>query len=380
MNSVYFDNASTTKIRREVYESMLPYLQGEYGNPSSLYEMGIHNKKVINQCRNKIASLINAKGKEIYFCSSGSEANNWALKGIAFSQSIKKEIITSKIEHHSILHTCGFLEKMGYKIIYLDVDQSGFIDLDVLDATINDNTLMVSIMMANNEIGTIQNIQSIGLLCKKHKVIFHTDAIQAVSHLVIDVEALHIDLMSLSAHKFCGPKGIGCLYIRNGIEIENLIHGGNQERKRRAGTENVAYIVGMCKAFELAHQEMDVNVMQERKLALLIYLQLKSKIKGLQFNGPEIGNSRLPGNLNFSFKGIDGALFSYELNKKGIYVSTGSACSSGSIEPSHVLKAIAVSDDYINGSIRITLGKETTIDEVEVICQSIINLYETTIK
>ncbi|QVK17391.1 IscS subfamily cysteine desulfurase [Mycoplasmatota bacterium] len=372
MRDFYFDYASTTQIRKEVYEEMIPYLHNEYGNPSSLYEIGINNKKVINQCRKKIASLLNAKGNEIYFCSGGSEANNWALKGIAFSSSTKKEIITTKIEHHAVLHTCSFLEKIGYIVHYLNVNEEGFIDIDELEKTINDNTLMVSIMMANNEIGTIQNIKKIGKLCKEKNVIFHTDAVQAIPHIQLDVEALHIDLLSISAHKFYGPKGIGCLYIQNGIEIENLIHGGGQEKGKRAGTENVAYIVGMRKALELIYQDIHEHNMKERFLSQKLYALLKEKIKDIKLNGPEIGNNRLPGNLNLSFKGIDGALMSYELNKEGIAVSTGSACNSGSIEPSHVLQAIQVPDEYIKGTIRITLGKDTTIDDIEVISQSII--------
>ncbi len=375
MKPVYFDYASTTHIRKEVYDEMIPYLQKEYGNPSSLYDMGIKNKKVINQCRKRIAKLLNAKSSEIYFCSGGSEANNWALKGIAFKHTKKKEIITTKIEHHSVTHSCEFLERMGYDVKYLDVDDLGFIDFGQLKNIISSNTLMVSIIMANNEIGTIQDIKKIGQLCKDWGVIFHIDAIQAMPHIKMDVKNLPIDLMSVSAHKFYGPKGIGFLYIRNGIEVENLIHGGAQEKEKRAGTENVPYIVGMTKALELAYQEMDEDVKRERMLAQKLFSILKDNIKDIKLNGPDIGINRLPGNINLSFKGIDGSLLSFELNKAGICVSTGSACNSGSIEPSHVLQAIKVPKEYINGTIRITLGKETTSDDIDKMCQFIINYY-----
>ena len=372
--SIYFDYASTTKIRKEVYEAMLPYLESEFGNPSSLYDIGISNKKLINQCRKKIANLIYANANEIYFCSGGSEANNWALKGIAFKNKIGKEIITTKIEHHSILHSCQFLENLGYTVHYLAVDNEGFVNLKALERLINTNTILVSIMMANNEIGTIQNIKDIGLLCKKHNVIFHTDAIQGISHIPINVEAMNIDLMSISGHKFYAPKGIGCLYIRNGVEIENLIHGGAQEKNKRAGTENIAYIVGMTKGLEIVTHEMATCIIQERELAQYLYDKLKAKVSNWRLNGPAIGKNRLPGNLNLSFKDCDGALLNYNLNKVGICVSTGSACNSNMIEASHVLQAIKVPDAYINGTIRITLGRETTKADIDKLVAAITSL------
>ncbi|HEY8364386.1 MAG TPA: cysteine desulfurase family protein [Haloplasmataceae bacterium] len=367
MKTIYLDYASTTNIREEVFEAMLPYLKSEYGNPSSLYDLGISNKKVLNNCRKQIASIINAKKEEIYFCSGGSEANNWAIKGVAFASNVKKEIITSKIEHHSVLNACHFLEKMGYKVHYLDVDNEGFINIDSLKKAINENTLLVSVMMANNEIGTIQNIKEIGAICRSNKVLFHTDAIQAISNIPIDVNELNIDLMSVSAHKFYGPKGIGFLYIREKSEIENLIHGGNQEKNKRAGTENVAYIVGMTMALELSVKDRDNDIKKEREFSQILLSKLQRIIPNMRLNGPEIGERRLPGNLNLSFKGLDGSLLSYELSKAGICVSTGSACNSSSIEPSHVLQAIKVPKEYINGTIRITLGKYTTLEDINTV-------------
>lgn len=369
---LYFDYASTTKIRQEVYEAMLPYLQEEFGNPSSLYTIGIRNKKIINQCRKTIASLINAESHEIYFCSGGSEANNWAIKGVAFAHPDKREIITTKIEHPSVLNSCRFLEKLGYIVTYLDVDAEGFVNLQELEDKITDNTCLVSIMTANNEIGTIQDIQAIGEICTRKGVLFHTDAIQAISHLPIDVKQLKIDLLSFSAHKFYGPKGIGCLYISKNTKIENLIHGGNQEREKRAGTENVAYIVGMAKAIELSYREMYSDNVRERDLSQLLYHKLKDAIPDMRLNGPEIGNRRLPGNLNISFKHVDGSQLCFELNEEGICVSTGSACHSDMIEPSHVLQAIKVPDDYIKGTIRITIGKDTTEEEIDKLTEAII--------
>lgn len=369
---LYFDYASTTKIRQEVYEAMLPYLQEEFGNPSSLYDIGIHNKKTINQCRKVIASLINAEQHEIFFCSGGTEANNWAIKGVAFAHPNKREIITTKIEHPSVLNSCQFLEKLGYKVIYLDVDAEGFINLQELEEKITPNTCLVSIMMANNEIGTIQDLEAIGGICARKGVLLHTDAIQAISHLPIDVKKLKVDLLSFSAHKFYGPKGIGCLYIRTGTKIENLIHGGNQEREKRAGTENVAYIVGMAKAIELSYQEMFTHNERERTLSELIYDRLKQAIPDIRLNGPAIGSNRLPGNLNVSFKNVDGSQLCFELNEQGICVSTGSACHSDLIEPSHVLQAIRGPDEYIKGTLRITIGKDTKVEEIEKLTQEII--------
>lgn len=372
--TVYLDHASTTKISDKVLEAMLPYLKEEYGNPSSLYSIGISNKKIINNCRKKIASFINANPKEIYFCSCGSEANNWAIKGIAFKHQKHKEIITTKIEHHSVLNSCLFLEKLGYKVHYLDVDEEGFVDINELDKMINDNTILVSVMMANNEIGTIQNIKEIGKLCKAKKVYFHTDAIQAINYLSIDVEELNIDLMSISAHKFYGPKGIGFLYIREGVEIENLIHGGKQEKEKRAGTENIAYIVGLTKAFELTMQNREKEVIKERELTKYLFNELQAKIKDIKLNGPKIGDKRLPGNLNLSFKNLDGEILSYQLNKHNVFVSTGSACNEGVIGVSHVLKAINVPDSFIKGTIRISLGKDTTIDDINYFIKVLLDI------
>jgi cysteine desulfurase len=359
----YFDHASTTPLHSEVLTEMLPYLKEQYANPSSMYDSGIQHKKILNQTRKKVGELLNCSHKEIYFTSGGSEANNWAIKGIAHRYPEKKEIITTAIEHHSVLRVCEFMERIGYTVHYLEVDEAGFVNLTQLEQLMNDHTLLVSIILANNEIGTIQDLATISKLCRRKGVFLHTDATQAMCHIPIDFTVLDVDLLSFSAHKFYGPKGIGCLYIREGIEIENLIHGGQQENQRRAGTENLASIIGLIKALEMGIDKMECynNL---RTLCQLAYHTIESEIPHVRLNGPAIGENRLASHLHFSFQGIDGSELLYELNKQGIYVSTGSACDSETIEPSHVLKAIRVPDDYITGSIRLSFGLDTTREEV----------------
>ncbi|ERJ12893.1 cysteine desulfurase family protein [Haloplasma contractile] len=377
MKPIYLDHASTTKLNEEVLKEMMPYLRDQFENPSSLYEAAINNKKAINQSRKKVSEIINAKPSEVYFTSGGSEANNWALKGVAFSYTEKKEIITTPIEHHSISHTVTFLESIGYTIHYLNVDEEGFIDLNHLEQLINKDTLLVSVIMANNEIGTIQDIKSVHSICKIHDVLLHVDAVQAICHIPVDVQGLGVDLLSFSAHKFYGPKGIGCLYVKDGIEIENLIHGGKQEQGIRSGTENVAGIVGMAKAMEIKIHNMTEESERQIKMASYLYNRLRNSIEQVKLNGPKIGSKRrLPGNINLSFKDVDASIMCFILNKKGIYISTGSACNSGAIEPSHVLKAINVPDDFIEGSIRISLGEATTKREIDVFCDEVIELIE----
>lgn len=371
---VYLDNASTTRVSKEVYDEMKPYFKKEFGNPSSLHNKGIKIRKEINTSRKKIASLLNCSHKEILFTSCGTEATNWALKGLAFKNRAKSEIITTKIEHHATLHTCDFLEKMGYTIHYLDVDQEGFINLEQLKSLINDNTLVVSVILANNEIGTIQNIKEISKICEMNSTYLHIDAVQAITHMNIDMKKLNVDLMSVSGHKFHAPKGIGFLYIKESTKIDNLIHGGQQELNLRSGTENVPYIVGITKALELGIDKY--KDYQNRLNEYCTYFLKKLDVSNIDYilNGPDIGESRLPGNLNLSFKGYDGSDITYYLNKANIYVSTGSACDSTSIEPSHVLKAIKVDPNYINASIRFSIGEYTTKDEVKYVVHNLIEI------
>lgn len=370
---IYLDHASTTQVKEEVLEAMLPFFTMQYENPSSLHDGGIQNKKIINQCKKTIANLLNCDKKEVCFTSGGSEANNWALKGLAFKHPNKKEIITSKIEHHAISHTCTFLESLGYKIHYLKVNHEGTIDLQELETLINDQTLVVSIMMANNEIGVIQPMKQISEICRRHDVYLHTDAVQAICHLPLDLKELDVDLLSFSAHKFHGPKGIGGLYIKQGVEIENLIHGGQQEYGKRAGTENVPYIVGMTKAMELGIKNLKTYQDKLMIQSKFMINQIKQAIQDVRLNGPDLAN-RLPGNLNLSFKDVDGSILTYLLNKSGIYVSTGSACNSETIEPSHVLQAIGVPKDYIDGTIRLSLGEETTDEAIREACNTLIQI------
>jgi cysteine desulfurase len=375
-NKIYMDYSATTYTKPEVLEEMLPYFTESFGNPSSLYTLADNNKKAISVARERVAKAINADASEIYFTSGGSEADNWAIKGIAFAKKDKgNHIITSAIEHHAIINTCKFLERNGFEVTYLPVDEYGFVNPEDVKAAITDKTILVSIMFANNEIGTIQPIKEIGAVCKEKKVLFHTDAVQAVGHIPIDVKEMNIDLLSMAAHKFHGPKGVGALYIRRGIRIENLIHGGGQERSKRGSTENVPGIVGIGKAIELAILKMDE---EGKRLSLLrdkLIKELTEKIPYTKLNGPT-GDKRLPSNVNMSFIGIEGETLLLDLDDKGICASTGSACASGDLEASHVLLAIGLDHGVAHGSLRLSLGEKTTEEEVDYVIREIAKIIE----
>ena len=372
--NVYLDNASTTKVSKEVYKAMKPFFKDTFGNPSSLHNKGIETRKLINSSRKKVAELLNCSHKEIFFTSCGTESINWALKGLAFSNKTKSEIITTKIEHHATLHTCEFLERMGYTVHYLDVDTEGYINLSQLRSLINEQTLVVSIILANNEIGTIQNLKEISKICSDNRTYLHLDAVQAVTHMDVNISNMNVDLMSISGHKFHAPKGIGILYIKEGTRIDNLLHGGQQENDMRSGTENVPYIIGITEA--LATGLNKYQEYQERLNSYAAFFLKKLDEAKIDYilNGPLIGEHRLPGNLNLSFKDLEGSDITYYLNKANIYVSTGSACDSTSIEPSHVLKAIHVPSDYIDASIRFTIGEYTTKEDVKYVAEKLIEI------
>lgn len=366
MRAIYLDNAATTKPGPEVIEAMLPYHKDYYGNASSPYSLGQESRRAIAKARAEIARCIGAKDYEIYFTSGGSEADNWALKAAAEAYSSKgKHIITTKIEHHAILHTCEYLEKHGYDVTYLNVDEFGMVKLDELKKSIRPDTILISVMFANNEIGTIQPIKEIGKIAKEHDILFHTDAVQAFGQAPINVDKLHIDMLSSSAHKIHGPKGIGFLYVRHSVKIPSFIHGGTQERGLRAGTENVPGIVGYAKAAQIAVDTMRKRTAHEMSLKYHLIQRISAEISDVKLNG-SITN-RLPNNANFSFKGVRGESVLTLLDMNGICVSTGSACSSSSAVPSHVLKAIGLSDDEANGSIRITLSEENTMEEIDFV-------------
>jgi len=340
----YFDNAATTRTDDKVIEAMLPYFSIEYGNPSSVYKLGRKARSAVEDAREKIAKAINANPNEIYFTSGGSESDNLAIKGIAHANKNKgNHIITSKIEHHAVLETCESLEKEGFEISYIDVDENGIIDINQLKAEIKETTILITVMFANNEIGTIEPIKEIGEIAKAHNIIFHTDAVQAIGSLKIDVNELNIDSLSLSGHKFYGPKGIGALYIKKGIKFDKLINGGHQEKNKRAGTENVPGIVGIGKAIELAYENLEENNKKIKFLRDYYVEEIKKRIPNIKING-DIKN-RLPGNMNISFRGIEGDGLLFNLDLKEIYASTGSACASGSLEPSHVLTAMGLNEE-----------------------------------
>lgn len=361
---IYLDNAATTKTAPEVVEAMLPYFTEHYGNPSSVYGFASANKEVITQQREIIADVLGAKENEIYFTAGGSESDNWALKATAEAYGSKgKHIITSKIEHHAILHTCGYLEGRGFEVTYLDVDENGVVKLDELKAAIRPDTILISIMFANNEIGTIQPIREIGEIAHEHGILFHTDAVQAFGQVPINVDECHIDMLSASGHKLNGPKGIGFLYIRKGVKIRSFIHGGAQERKRRAGTENVPGIVGLGKAVERAAATMQKRAEQETKLRDHMIERIQKEITYCRLNGDPI--RRLPNNVNFSFRFVEGESLLIKLDMKGICASSGSACTSGSLDPSHVLLAIGLLHEIAHGSLRMTLGEETTQEDLD---------------
>lgn len=363
---IYMDHAATTPVDDIVLNKMLPYFNLCYGNPSSMYEIGRKNKRVIEEARNTIANEINAKSKEIYFTSCGTESDNLALKGVAYANIEKgKHIITSKIEHPAILNTCKTLEKQGYEVTYLNVDSKGFIRLDELENSIRKDTTLISIMFANNEIGTIQPIEKIGKIAKNNNIIFHTDSVQAIGNLKIDVDKLGIDLLSMSAHKFYGPKGVGSLYVRNGIKFNRIQDGGHQEKGKRSGTENVAGIVGMAEALKLANSNLEENIKKISDNRNYFIAKLKEKIKDIEINGDI--EKRLPGNINVTFKDKDALELLLKLDEYNICASAGSACSTGESNPSHVLTAIGLPPEKAFSTLRFSLGKENTKDEINYV-------------
>lgn len=373
MENIYLDNSATTRIDDRVLEEMLPYLKNNYGNASSLYSLGRESKKAIEDARDKVAKFLNCKSSEIYFTSGGSESDNTAIKGIARANRKKgNHIITSKIEHRAVLETCKTLEKEGFEITYLDVDRYGRVDVEKLKSVIRKDTILISIMYANNEIGTIQDIEKIGKIARENGIYFHTDAVQAVGILDIDVEKQNIDSLSLSAHKFYGPKGIGVLYVKKDIKFEKFIDGGHQERNKRAGTENVANIVGLAKALEIATESLQAHKNKISSLRDYFESNLKSKIENVTING-DIEN-RLPGNSNISFLGVNGQDLLLNLDMLGICVSSGSACTSGSIDPSHVLTAIGLDEEKAKSSIRISIGKYNTKEDIDYLIKNLVEI------
>ena len=367
---IYLDNAATTKTSKEVVDAMLPYFTEDYGNPSSIYEIGQRSKEAITKAREQIAQVIGAKTEEIYFTAGGSESDNWALKAAFEAYSGKgNHIITTKIEHHAILHTCEYLEKQGARITYLDVDENGLVDLEELQKAICPETILISVMFANNEIGTIEPVKEIGMIAKEHGVLFHTDAVQAFGQVPIDVNEMNIDMLSSSAHKINGPKGIGFLYIRKGVKIRSFVHGGAQERKRRAGTENVPGIVGYGVAAKRAAESMEERTKKERELRDYLIERVLKEVPYVKLNGDPV--KRLPNNMNFSFRFIEGESLLIMLDMKGIAGSSGSACTSGSLDPSHVLLAIGLPHEIAHGSLRLTLGEDITKEDLDYTLEQI---------
>lgn len=361
---IYLDNAATTRTAPEVVEAMLPYFTEQYGNPSAIYSLGSAGKKAINEARRTIAAAIGAKPEEIYFTAGGTEADNWALKAAAECCAGKgRHIITTKIEHHAVLHACGYLEKNGYEVTYLDVDRDGILDPESLKEAIRPDTVLISVMFANNEIGTIQPIREIGAIARERGILFHTDAVQAFGQIPIDVEEMHIDMLSASAHKLNGPKGTGMLYIRSGLKIRSFIHGGAQEKGVRAGTENVPGIVGFAAAVRRALLRMEEKAGRERELRDYLIRRIEGEIPYCRLNGHR--EKRLPGNVNISFRFIEGESLLIMLDMRGVCASSGSACTSGSLDPSHVLLAIGLEHEEAHGSLRMTLSEENTQEELD---------------
>ena len=367
---IYMDNAATTPVKPEVLDAMLPYFTEKFGNPSSIYSISSENKKAITDAREVIAKTINTTPENIYFTAGGSESDNWALKATADAYASKgKHIITTKIEHHAILHTCEYLETKGFEITYLDVDENGLVKLDELTAAIRPDTISISVMFANNEIGTIEPIAEIGKIAHEHGVLFHTDAVQAYTQVPIDVEAMNIDMMSTSGHKINGPKGIGFLYIRKGVKIKSFIHGGAQERHRRAGTENVTGIIGLAKAAEIATANMKERTAEEIKVRDHLIERIEKEIPYAKLNGDRV--KRLPNNVNFSFQFVEGESMLILLDSKGICASSGSACTSGSLDPSHVLLAIGLPHEIAHGSLRLTISDQITMEDADYVVDNL---------
>lgn len=367
---IYLDNAATTKTAPEVVEAMIPYFTENYGNPSSIYEIAGRSKQAVTEAREQIAEVLGADSKDIYFTAGGSESDNWALKAAFEAYSGKgNHIITTKIEHHAILHTCEYLEKRGARITYLDVDENGIVKIEELEKAITPETILISIMFANNEIGSIQPVREIGMLAKEHGILFHTDAVQAFGQVPIDVNELNIDMLSSSAHKINGPKGIGFLYIRKGVKIRSFIHGGAQERKRRAGTENVPGIVGYGVAAKRAAQTMEERTKKETELRDYMIRRILAEVPYTRLNGDPV--KRLPNNVNISFQFIEGESLLIMLDMEGIAASSGSACTSGSLDPSHVLLAIGLPHEIAHGSLRMTLSEETTKEDVDFVIEKV---------
>lgn len=369
----YFDHAATTATKEEVLKEMLPYFTLNYGNASSIYSIGRKSKKAVEEARHKVAHAIGAEAKEIYFTSCGSESDNLAIKGVAFANKEKgNHIITTKIEHPAVLHTCQHLEKEGFKVTYLNVNSEGLINLKELEDAITPQTILISIMFANNEIGTIQPIKEIGEIAKKHNIYFHTDAVQAIGNVRINVNELNIDLLSMSAHKFYGPKGMGSLYVRSGVKFEKIQDGGHQERNMRAGTENVSGIVGLGKAIELAYENFDEYNKKLTNLRDYYFSQVEEKIPDIKINGHR--TKRLPGNANISFKSIEGEALLLYLDARGICASSGSACTSGSLDPSHVLLAIGLPHEIAHGSLRVTFGDDNSKEDVDFLVNTLVEI------
>lgn len=372
---IYLDNAATTKCAPEAAKAMLPYFSEYYGNPSSIYSLGAESKKAVGEARRVIAESLHADPAEIYFTAGGSESDNWALIAAAEAYADKgRHIITTGIEHHAVLHTCEYLQKRGFQITYIPVDEDGIIKLDELERAIRPDTILISVMFANNEIGTIQPVAQIGKIARAHKILFHTDAVQAYGHIPIDVEELQIDMLSASGHKLYGPKGVGLLYIRKGVKIRSFIHGGAQERKRRAGTENVPGIVGFGAAVKKAFGDLEERGEKERQLRDYLISEIETKIPYCRLNGDR--QRRLPGNVNFSFQFIEGESLLIMLDMKKICASSGSACTSGSLDPSHVLLAIGLPHEIAHGSLRLTLSHENTREELDYVVKSIKEIVE----
>lgn len=375
MNVKYFDNAATTRVKNEVFEEMLPYLKEEFGNPSSMYTIGRKSRRAVEEAREKVAKLINAKSNEIYFTGCGSESDNTAIKGIAYANVKKgRHIITSKIEHPAVLNTCKSLEKQGFKVTYLNVNSDGIVDLNQLKNSIRNDTILISIMFANNEIGTIQPIEEISKIAKMYNIIFHTDSVQACGNVPIDVKKMGIDMLSLSGHKLYAPKGIGALYVKSGIQFEKFMDGGHQEKDKRAGTENVAGIVGLGKACELAKMNLERHMRHLKEIRDYYIEQVQQKIPDIYLNGTI--QERLPGNANFSFVDVDGEALLLNLDAKGICASSGSACTTGSLNPSHVLLAIGLSPELAQGALRTTFGEENTKEDIDYLVTNLTEIVQ----